>query len=84
MLTDNVNALLFYIEKERKYSRIDLLKYPFKVIHEEVNIKNCRFYDLRGICTTKNLKNGVEIRDVADILEHSKIEETENYDVPTT
>ena len=39
----------------------------------------CRFYDLRGSYATKILRNGVEIKDVADILGHSNIETTENY-----
>ena len=57
----------------------DIIKYPFKIIHNELGIKNCRFYDLRGSYATKILRNGAEIRDVADILGHSRIETTENY-----
>ena len=45
---------------------------------EEV-FKNCRFYDLRGSYATQILRKGAEIRDVADILGHSRIETTENY-----
>ena len=44
-----------------------------------MGIKKCRFYDLRGSYATKILRNGAEIRDVADILGHSRIETTENY-----
>lgn len=66
------------------YSGTDIVKYPYKVVHAELGIENCRFYDLRGSYATKSLRNGVEIRDVADILGHSKIEETENYYVTTT
>lgn len=33
---------------------------------------------------TKSLRNGVEIRDVADILGHSKMEATENYYISST
>lgn len=44
-----------------------------------MGIKKCRFYDLRGSYATKSLKNGVEIRDIADILGHKNIETTENY-----
>ena len=44
-----------------------------------MGFKKCRFYDLRGTYATKILRNGVEIRDVADLLGHSKIETTENY-----
>ena len=61
------------------YVGTDIIKYPFKIIHNELGIKNCRFYDLRGSDATKILRNGAEIRDVADILGHSRIETTENY-----
>ena len=37
------------------------------------------FYDLRGSFVTKALQSGVEIKDVAEILGHSRIETTENY-----
>lgn len=56
-----------------------MLKYPFKIIHEELNIKNCRFYDLRGSFATKTLRSGVEIKDVSSVLGHSRVETTENY-----
>lgn len=56
-----------------------MIKYPFKIIHKELGIKHCRFYDLRGSYATKCLRNGIEIRDIADILGHSRIETTENY-----
>ena len=61
------------------YVGTDIIKYPFKIIHNELGIKNCKFYDLRGSYATKILRNGAEIRDVADILGHSRIETTENY-----
>jgi len=61
------------------YVGTDIIKYPFKIIHNELGIKNCRFYDLRGSYATQILRKGAEIRDVADILGHSKIETTENY-----
>ena len=44
----------------------------------------CRFYDLRGSYATRILTNGVEIRDVADILGHRNIETTENYYISST
>lgn len=47
--------------------------------YNELGIKNCRFYDLRGSYATRILKNGIEIREVADILGHKNIETTENY-----
>ena len=70
---------LVFINKNGKYSGTDSIRYPFKIIHNEMGFKKCRFYDLRGTYATKILRNGVEIRDVADLLGHSKIETTENY-----
>ena len=61
------------------YSGTDITRYPYKIIHNELGIKNCRFYDLRGSYATKILNNGIEIRDVADLLGHKNIETTENY-----
>lgn len=66
------------------YAGTDVIKYPFKIIHHELQIKNCRFYDLRGSYATKCLRNGVEIKDVADILGHKRIETTENYYISST
>lgn len=43
-----------------------------------------RFYDLRESYATRILNNGIEIRDVADILGHGNIETTENYDISST
>ena len=51
-----------------KYVGRNILNYPFKIIHKELGIENCRFYDLRGSYATINLRNGIEIRDVADIV----------------
>lgn len=61
------------------YVGTDIIKYLFKIIHNELGIKKCRFYDLRGSYATQILRKGAEIKDVADILGHSKIETTENY-----
>ena len=73
-----------FTKEDGTYLGTDIIKYPFKVIHKGLGIENCRFYDLRGSYATKSLRNGVEIRDVADILGHSKIEATENYYISTT
>ena len=62
-----------------KYVGRNILNYPFKIIHKELGIENCRFYDLRGSYATINLRNGIQIRDVADILGHKYIETTENF-----
>ena len=43
-----------------------------------------QIFDLRGSYATKNLRNGVEIKDIADILGHSRIETTENYYILST
>ena len=56
-----------------------IIRYPYKVIHKELGIKNCRFYDLRGSFATVSLRNGAKIREIADILGHSNVETTENY-----
>ena len=75
---------LVFTKADGTYSGTDLLSYPFKIIHNELKIKKCRFYDLRGSYATKILKNGVEIRDVADLLGHRNIETTENYYISST
>ncbi|WP_304683079.1 tyrosine-type recombinase/integrase [uncultured Clostridium sp.] len=79
---DTIN--LVFTREDGSYVGTDLTKYPFKIIHEELGIKKCRFYDLRGSYATKILTNGVEIRDVADILGHRNIETTENYYISST
>ena len=43
-----------------------------------------RFYDLRGNYATRILNNGVDLREVADILGHRNIETTENYYISST
>ena len=70
---------LVFTKDNDAYNGTDITRYSYKIIHVELGIKNCRFYDLRGSFATKTLRSGVEIRDVADILGHSKIETTENY-----
>ena len=66
------------------YLGTDITRIPFKIIHNELGIKKCRFYDLRGSYATKILNNGVEIRDVADLLGHKNIETTENFYISNT
>lgn len=70
---------LVFVSKDGVFTGTDVIRYPFKVIREELEIENCRFYDLRGSFATKALRSGVEIKDVAEILGHSRIETTENY-----
>lgn len=75
---------LVFTKDDGRYVGTDLTRYPFKVIHNELGIKKCRFYDLRGSYATKILNNGVEIRDVADLLGHKNVETTENYYISST
>lgn len=80
-----LNTVNFVFTREDgTYVGTDITRYPFKIIHEELGIKKCRFYDLRGSYATKILTNGVEIRDVADLLGHRNIETTENYYISST
>lgn len=75
---------LIFTKEDGTYVGTDITRYPFEIIHKELGIKKCRFYDLRGSYATKILTNGVEIRDVADILGHRNIETTENYYISST
>ena len=68
-----------FTKEDGTYLGTDIIKYPFKVIHKELGIENCRFYDLRGSFATRSLRSGVEIKDVANNLGHKRIETTENY-----
>lgn len=69
---------MVFTRKDGTYSGTDIVKYPFKVIHHELGIK-CRFYDLRGSFATISLRNGCEIKDIAEVLGHRRIETTEKY-----
>lgn len=73
-----------FVKENGKYVGTDITRYPFKVIHNELGIRKCRFYDLRGSYATKILNHGIEIRDVADILGHKNIETTENFYISST
>ena len=77
-------ANMIFTRDNGKYCGTDIIKYPYKIIHDELGIENCRFYDLRRSYATTILRNGVEIRDVADILGHKDIETTENYYISST
>ncbi len=72
---------MLFTKKDGTYSGTDIIRYPFKIIHHELGINNCRFYDLRGSYATKILYNGGKIKDIATILGHSNIETTENYNI---
>ena len=77
-------ANMIFTRDNGKYCGTDIIKYPYKIIHDELSIEKCRFYDLRGSYATTILRNGVEIRDVADVLGHKDIETTENYYISST
>lgn len=72
-----------FTRKDGKYSGADIIKYPFKIIHQELGI-NCRFYDLRVSFATLSLRNGCEIKDIAEVLGHKRIETTEKYYISST
>ena len=74
---------MVFTKKDGTYSGTDVIKYPFKIIHHELGI-NCRFYDLRGNFATKTLRNGCEIKDIAEVLGHKRIETTEKYYISST
>ena len=69
---------MVFTRKDGTYSGTDIVKYPFKIIHHELGVK-CRFYDLRGSFATISLRNGCEIKDIAEVLGHQRIETTEKY-----
>ena len=77
-------ADMIFTRPNGKYVGRNILNYPFKIIHKELGMENCRFYDLRGSYATINLRNGTEIRDVADILGHKYVETTENFYISST
>lgn len=55
-----------------------IIRYSFRIIHYELGIQ-CRFYDLRSGFATISLRNGCEIKDVAEVLGHKRIETTQKY-----
>ena len=79
----NNKIQMVFTRKDGTYSGTDIIKYPFKIIHHELEI-NCRFYDLRGNFATKTLRKGCEIKDISKVLGHSRIETTENYYINCT
>ena len=45
---------------------------------------SCRFYDLRGSFATISLRSGCEIKDIAEILGHKRIETTKKCYIAST
>ena len=79
----NKKVDMVFTRKDGTYSGTDIVKYPFKIIHHELGIK-CRFYDLRGSFATISLRNGCEIKDIAEVLGHKRTETTEKYYISST
>lgn len=69
---------MVFTKRDGIYSGTDVIKYPFKIIRNELGIKS-RFYDLRGSFATTSLRSGCEIKDIAEVLGHKRIETTEKY-----
>ncbi len=74
---------MVFTRKDGAYSGTDIIRYPFKIIHYELGI-TCRFYDLRGSFATISLRSGCEIKDIAEVLGHKRIETTEKYYISST
>ena len=74
---------MVFTRRNGLYSGTDVIKYPFKIIRNELGIK-ARFYDLRGSFATTSLRNGCEIKDIAEVLGHRRIETTEKYYISST
>ena len=79
----NSKIQMVFTRKDGTYSGTDIIRYPFKIIHHELGI-NCRFYDLRGSFATISLRSGCEIKDIAEVLGHKRIETTEKYYISST
>ena len=69
---------MVFTRKDGTYSGTDIIRYPFRIIHHELEFQ-CRFYDLRSGFATISLRNGCEIKDVAEVLSHKRIETTQKY-----
>ena len=74
---------MVFTKRNGLYSGTDVIKYPFKIIRNELGIK-ARFYDLRGSFATTRLRSGCEIKDIAEVLGHRRIETTEKYYISST
>ncbi|NMA50487.1 MAG: site-specific integrase [Mollicutes bacterium] len=70
---------LIFTKDDGTYVGTDITKYPYKVIHNELEIKKCRFYDLRGTFATKLASNGALMQDVSDLMGHTDPTITQKY-----
>ena len=74
---------MVFTRKDGTYSGTDIIRHPFRIIHHELGIQ-CRFYDLRRSFATISLRGGCEIKDIAEVLGHKRIETTEKYYISST
>lgn len=74
---------MVFTRKDGTYSGTDIIRYPFRIIHHELGIQ-CRFYDLRRSFATISLRGRCEIKDIAEVLGHKRIETTEKYYISST
>ena len=74
---------MVFTRKDGNYLGTDIIRYPLRIIHHELGIQ-CRFYDLRGSFATISLRNGCEIKDIAEVLGHKRIETTQKYYISST
>ena len=74
---------MVFTRKDGTYSGTDIIRYPFRIIYHELGIQ-CRFYDLRRSFATISLRGGCEIKDIAEVLGHKRIETTEKYYISST
>ena len=74
---------MVFTKRDGRYSGTDVIKYPFKIIRNDLGIK-ARYYDLRGSFATTSLRSGCEIKDIAEVLGHRRIETTEKYYISST
>lgn len=79
----NDKVEMVFVKKDGTYVGTDITKYPYRIIHNELKI-SCRFYDLRGSFATISLRNGCEIKDIAEVLGHKRTETTEKYYISST
>ncbi len=74
---------IVFTRKNGAYFGTDIVRYPFKIIHHELGM-DCRFYDLRGSFASISLRKGCEIKEIAKVLGHKRIENMEKYYISTT
>lgn len=79
----NDKVEMVFVKKDGTYVGTDITKYLYRIIHNELKI-SCRFYDLRGSFATISLRNGCEIKDIAEVLGHKRTETTEKYYISST